>query len=223
MNSFMVEDGRVDVPSEVRDLASFRQWALTAEFPEGTHISYFGNGDIWIDMSKEQVFSHNQVKTSIGHCLWSIAEENFQGRFFSDGIRFTSIAADLSTNPDGIYASTETLKSSQLKLTPGADSGFVELEGTPDMALEVISRSSVQKDTDILLDKYWRAGIPEYWLVDARGEALKFEVYRHTADGYRKTESEGGWIRSEVFKRRFRLSCETNGLGHPRFVLDQST
>jgi len=52
----------------------------------------------------------------------------------------------------------------------------LELEGTPDMVLEVVSASSVVKDTETLLQLYWQAGIPEYWLVDARGEALEFTV-----------------------------------------------
>src|SRR5256885_8764701 len=50
------------------------------------------------------------------------------------------------------------------------EEGYLELEGTPDMVLEVVSESSVQKDTKRLRQLYWQAGIREYWLVDARRE-----------------------------------------------------
>ena len=107
-------------------------------------------------------------------------------------------------------------------LNPGAEGGYVELEGSPDMVLEVVSKSSVQKDTDILLDKYWRADVSEYWLADARGEELKFEIHQHTGDGYRLMPSaDDGWISSAVFGCEFRLIQEDNGLGHPRFVLER--
>ena len=76
----MVESMRIDVPEDIRDLASFRDWALTTEFPQGTHISYFG--DIWIDLSREQIFSHNQVKLAISTTLDLLSRESQSGRFF---------------------------------------------------------------------------------------------------------------------------------------------
>jgi Uma2 family endonuclease len=37
----------------------------------------------------------------------------------------------------------------------------MELEGTPDWVLEVVSQSSVAKDTKWLRESYHKAGIPE--------------------------------------------------------------
>ena len=61
------------------------------------------------------------------------------------------------------------------------EGGYVELDGSPDMVLEVVSDSSVEKDIDVLMDLYWKAGIREYWLVDARGERIEFKILCHTA------------------------------------------
>lgn len=46
------------------------------------------------------------------------------------------------------------------------------LFGAPDLVLEVISKSSRQKDSIIKLNKYMHAGCREYWLVDPENEAV---------------------------------------------------
>src|SRR5438105_4589106 len=89
-----------------------------------------------------------------------------------------------SDSGTGYDSSRSTLRSYRVRLIEGADGGYVELQGTPEMVLEVISRSSEKKDTVVLMKAYWEAGIPEYWLVDARKEPLKFDILRHTSRGY---------------------------------------
>src|SRR5205814_3191780 len=97
--------------------------------------------------------------------------------------------------------------------------GYVELEGSPDMVLEVISRSSVHKDTVVLRQAYWESEIREYWLVDVRREPLKFDILRHTAKGYAATRKQDGWIKSAVFGKSFQLTQGKSALGHPEFTL----
>jgi Uma2 family endonuclease len=87
--------------------------------------------------------------------------------------------------------------------------------------LEVVSPSSVPKDTVELRDRYAEAGIAEYWLVDAREEPARFDVLRLTVRGYAATRRQsGGWLRSAVFGRSFRLGRDADLLGHPQFTLD---
>ena len=107
-----------------------------------------------------------------------------------------------------------------MRLVEGAEDGYVELEGTPDMVLEVVSDSSVVKDTDVLCDLYWKAGIREYWLVDARGDRSEFSILRHTRTGYVPVRKAGGWLKSGVFQKSFKLTRETDEFGHPSFQLD---
>ena len=87
------------------------------------------------------------------------------------------------------------------------------------MALEVVSTSSVGKDNEILMDLYWQAGIAEYWLVDARGDRLSFEIYRHTPKGYVPTRKHSGWVKSNVFGKSFRLRRTLDARGYPEFTL----
>jgi Uma2 family endonuclease len=89
------------------------------------------------------------------------------------------------------------------------------------MVLEVVSATSLRKDTETLRELYWKAGIPEYWLVDARGDAPAFALLRHAARGYTATRPRAhGWLRSAVFGRAFRLRQHPGPLGHPQYIVD---
>ena len=61
------------------------------------------------------------------------------------------------------------------KVTKEADR-YGEEEGAPHLVVEIVSDRSVTKDTVRLLAAYWRSGILEYWLLDARGENLTFQI-----------------------------------------------
>ena len=81
------------------------------------------------------------------------------------------------------------------------------------MTLEVISPNSVGKDTVDLRDRYHRAGVLEYWLVDARGDNLRFDILRHTPIGYEPTVATEGWLASTIFGRKFKLERERDRFG----------
>jgi len=146
---------------------------------------------------------HNQLKTVITAVLASLVMAARTGRFFGDRMMLTNVVVGLSTEPDAMYASTERLRDGRVRLSEGGDS--LEVEGTPDMALEVLSPTSVRKDTVVLRDLYWRAEIPEFWLADSRGSIVQFDIFRHTEIGYVATRKQGGWMRSQVFGKSFRL------------------
>ena len=80
-----------------------------------------------------------------------------------------------------------------------------ELEGTPDLVVEIISDSSVRKDRKLLREAYARAGIPEYWLIDARGAEVDFQILVHAEDDYAPAKRTGGWQVSPTFGKKFRL------------------
>ena len=219
MNTFVVESEIVRIPARVTDLDSFRRWAQSDDFPETGRICYL-NGEVWVDMSKEQFFSHNQVKGEFNVVLGGLTKQERLGRYVPDGMLLSSDQADLSCQPDGAFFSFECLRTGRVKLIEGVREGFVELQGSPDMVLEVVSTSSVEKDTVLQPDLYWKAGIQEYWLVDARGDAVKFEILRHSPDGYVSVEAVSSWVASQVFERSFRLTRQTDTLGHPEITLE---
>jgi Uma2 family endonuclease len=216
MSTIVVDRQSVHIPDSFEDLNAFRSWARSREYPDSGRICYL-NGEVWIDMSKEQ-FSHNQIKGEMSSVLTRLAKRR-RGRFFPDGYLLSNPEANLSTNPDGIYVSEQRLSSGQVQLVAGMEEGFVELQGTPDMVLEIVSASSEEKDTIILYGLYWRAGTREYWLVDPRGDELKFTIFRRTARGYVPTRYVAGWVRSAVFSKSFRLTQHTDGFGYPEYEL----
>jgi Uma2 family endonuclease len=218
MVTFVSESDRVSVPGWVTDLASFRRWRDDEDFPETGRICYL-NGEVWIDMSKEQIFSHVLVKTEIAVVLGQRVKEAELGLFLGDGAFLSNVDVDIGVIPDAVFASNATLED-RVRVLEGREEGFVELEGSPDMVLEVVSRSSVHKDTDVLRRDYWMAGIREYWLVDARKEPLVFDILRYTPKGYRSTPKKDGWIKSNAFGKSFRLIRETNKRGHPEYTLE---
>ncbi len=217
--TFIDGSKRVSVPTWVVDLESFRRWADADDFPEQGEICYL-DGEVWVDMSKEQIFTHAGVKNEIAFVLTGLVKAGQPGLFLPDGVRFSSEKADISTNPDGIFVSAEAVEEGRVRLIEGMEEGYVELEGSPDMVLEVVSTGSVHKDTVILRQTYWQAGVREYWLVDARAESLKFDILRHTARGYSATRRQGGWVKSAVFGKAFHLGARQNALGHPVFTLE---
>jgi len=143
------------------------------------------------------------------------------GRYFSDGVLLINAAADLGGQPDGMFVSFASLQSKQcLDVAGRRDGGFVEIEGTPDVVIEIVSPNTVRKDTVRLRKAYWEAGIPEYWLIDARRDPPVFDVLRSTATGYAAARRTGGWSKSNVFGKSFRLTASVDERGRPEFTLD---
>jgi Putative restriction endonuclease len=209
---------RLTVPGWVVDLDSFRQWVDTDAFPDEGRIWWL-NGEVWIDMSKEQVFTHLLMKQEVNLVLGGLVKTGQLGLYLPDGLFLSNFDGNFAGNPDATFLSTDTLQSDRIRLIEGKEAGYVEVQGQPDMVVEVVSDSSVQKDTVLLRKAYWDAGIPEYWLIDVRNERLEFDILRHTAKGYVSTRKQSGWIKSAVFGKAFRLTRQTNALGHPEFTL----
>jgi Uma2 family endonuclease len=171
-------------------------------------------------MGKEQLFFHNQVKHEIDFILTGIIRLRRLGRYYPDGAFLSNETADVSNQPDGIFVSTEAVRAGRVRFVEGRAAGHVELERSPDMVLEVVSTSSFVKDTETLREAYARAGIREYWLVDARAGPPRFDILRLGKSGYVATRKRGGWMRSEVFGVSFRLTRHEGDDGQPAFTLE---
>lgn len=219
-STFIVDEASVHVPRWVVDLSSFRRWAETEDFPEKGQVGYF-QGKVWVDMSKQQIFSHLGVQAEYTRGLGTLARSDNRGRYLPDGLFLSNVDVDFAVIPDGTFFTYESLQVGRVRLIEGVHEGFVELEGSPDMVLEVVSRSSLHKDTVVLFHAYWEAGIREYWLVDAREQPLRFDIYHRGRKGYLATRRQrGGWLESAVFGHDFRLTSQNDPAGHPQFSLE---
>jgi hypothetical protein len=130
------------VPDWVTDLDSFGRWAESDEFPDDGRIDYLA-GEIWIEMSEDKVWSHNQAKAVFFHVLFGLCEESGAGRFFPDGLRITHAEAKLAAVPDGVFILYKTFQTMRVALVQGRRGQAVRVEGSPDMVLEIVSDSSV--------------------------------------------------------------------------------
>lgn len=209
----------VVIPATAHTLSGFREWYATEDFPEQGRIVYVA-GEIVIDMGHERLSSHVSLKGEFARALITLAQEMDVGQFFTDGARVVNEAADLSSEPDGCYITWESVAAGRVQFRRGSGDGDVtEVIGTPGMVLEIVSPSSVRKDTVLLPPLYHRAGIPEYWLVDAQEDEITFEILYHTPDGYVAAEPIDGWRHSRVFNRRFRLERTQNPIGIAQYLL----
>ena len=209
---------RVRIPASVGDLESFRAWAHSGDYPERGGVSYL-DGEIWVDLSAEELVTHNLVKSEFAFAIMSILRESSIGEFIADRMLLTNSAAELSTEPDGMVVTWQTLESGRVEAVAGKEHGYVELRGSPDLVLEVVSDSSRRKDFVTLRQMYHQADIGEYWLVDVRGEKPYFEILTRTADDYR-CEAKDEWQTSPLLGRQFRLVSRVDPLGHARFGVE---
>ncbi len=208
------------VPEWVVDLKSFRRWYNSDEFPEEGRIDFI-QGTVCVDMTMEQVFTHVQVKTEFTIVVGGVVKAGDLGLYLNDGLRLSNEGADLSAEPDGTFISNESMEEANIQLIEDRkEEGYTEVEGVPDMVLEIVSNSSVKKDTKRLFKAYRDAGVKEYWLVDVRGERLSFNIFRHAPTGYVTARKKDGWLKSQVFGKSFRLTRGEDRFGNPRYRLE---
>lgn len=190
-------------------LTEFRLWAASTEFPDKVRVDYI-SGRIEVDMSPEDLFTHGNLKTKLIAVLGTLLEQADLGNIFSHCARVTCPDADLSAEPDVVVVFHESLRTERVRLVAkasGERDRFIELQGAPELVVEIVSDSSITKDTQRLPPAYWRAGIPEFWLVDARGDDLLFQIHRRGPAGYEPASVKtDGFQYSEVFKTSFHLS-----------------
>ena len=220
----IVFEERVRVPSNVFHLDGFREWAHSSQFPNSGCISFIG-GEVEIDTSPEEIESHNKLKGGIFIALgvW-IRQENL-GDLLSDGALLVNESADLATEPDIAFCSWDALRSERVRYAEkiaGSERLF-EVRGSPDLVVEVVSEHSVRKDTVLLRDRYFRAEVVEYWIIDARSLELKFELLRRGDREFESTEPDAdGYRKSTVLDRSFRVDRERNPVGGAAYrILDR--
>ncbi|MBV9124875.1 MAG: Uma2 family endonuclease [Planctomycetes bacterium] len=223
---FMERPGHwaIQIPLNARTLEGFCEWATSRHFPHRGRISFLGQ-EIVITMSPEELETHNKAKMEVCRVIGNLNHEEDLGSFYGDRTLLRNKDGDLSTEPDGSFASWKSLETGRVFLKPRKDKEgqFIEIQGTPDWVLEVVSDDTVGKDTRTLRQKYHRAGIPEYWLIDARRAKISFQILLRGRTGYRAAPAKGGWQTSRVFGRRFRLERRRDRLGLWQYTLQVET
>ncbi len=210
----------LQMPVSAATLSGFRAWALSAEFPERGRISFL-DGYLFIDMSPEELETHNAVKTAVTSRIYFLTDEMESGRLYSDRTLVTNKQARLSTEPDCTFVSFESLNRGVVRLVPrkGHPGEYMEVEGSPDWVLEIISRSSWRKDTQRLRSLYAKAGIREYWLINALADPLEWQILQLRGSKYVAAPVRSGWQLSKVFGHEFKLLRTRSKHGFWRYQL----
>jgi Uma2 family endonuclease len=213
--SFDYFDTHLEIPLNLNSLQAFRSWITSDDAPEQGRFDYI-NGNIEVDMSPEDLYTHGTLKMRIAGILDRIVYERKLGHVFVDSTRVSCPEANLSVEPDVLFVSKVSVSAGRLRRIPKASQTdrYVEFEGPPDLIVEVISDSSLKKDTKQLPKSYFAAGVYEYWLVDGRHEELRFQLNRRGASAYEETPRDAdGYQFSEVLKHRFKLVRERDAEG----------
>lgn len=202
----------------------FHEWAISDQAPEHAKM-YFIQGKASIDMSPDNIDFHNLVKTEIVSALHLLVRQSRKGLLLSDGCMFSHEATELTASPDGVFVSYDAMRAGRITASsasgkPGIHTVFI---GAPDWVLEVVSASSPIKDLIERKQAYFAAGIPEYWIVDARQQELEFLILLRSADGYVVAERGDGWFHSTIFEQDFRLHRQRDEFGFWNYEVEQRT
>lgn len=217
-----IED-RIQIPESVFDLEGYRNWIKSDAFPEGVRTTYVG-GEVLIEMSPEALERHNKVKTAITAAIAGFVQDHEAGEVYSDRTLVTHEAATLSVEPDLTFVSWASFEQGRVRLVEktGTPDDYVELVGSPDLEVEIVSDSSVRKDRSLLRDAYARAAVQEYWLVDARGRDLEFEILLNQAGVFCSQGDRFGPQVSRVLEGTWTLTRSTNRAGRFAYRLTQT-
>jgi Uma2 family endonuclease len=219
-SAILIED-ELEIPA-IQDLEEFRRWATAEDFPETGRIDFVA-GRIEVDMSPEELHTHGKPKTELVVVLGERIRARQLGELYTDRTRVSCPDADVSAEPDIVFISEEALNSGRVRLVPksgGEEDRYVELEGAPDLIVEIVSDSSVRKDTKRLPKRYWQAGVREFWLVDCRREPLFFRIQQPGESGYEPAPANAeSYQYSAVLNAWYKLERTRNLRGRWQYTL----
>lgn len=202
-----------EIPAGVLTLDGFRRWY--GSLPEGQAPSLrasFVQGTVFIETRGQSLRTHEPVVRQVNAALMTLENRSRAGIYYWPPSWFTCDEAGVSTEPDGMFSTNESLRAGILRIHPEHEH---ELVGRPDFVFEAVSRSSAQKDHRELREAYAKAGIPEYWIADGRRKELRLVILLLGPDGdYREQVPDAdGFLHSPTWGRSFRLCRCVNDAG----------
>jgi Uma2 family endonuclease len=220
--AIIIED-RVTVPDTAFDHAGYRAWVTSDQYPERVRTT-FVRGEVLVEMTPESLEKHNKVKSALTAALFDFARAHDLGEVYADGTLVTNEEAGVSTEPDLSFVSWATFETGRVQLRKRAadDADYIELVGSPDLVVEIISDSSVRKDTKLLREAYCRAGVQEYWLIDVRRADIKFEILSNAGDAFVSSADPSAPQESRVPGGRWTLTRARNRAGRFTYTLERT-
>jgi len=220
----VVSDDNVQIPLAALSFDGFRAWAQSDSFPDTGRIDFLA-GEIEVEMSPEDLRTHSLVKTAHALGLGNLVTERRLGWLFIDRTRLSAPAAKLSVEPDLVVVLRDSIQEGRVRFRSKSQSHpehLTEIEGAADVVVEIVSNSSVNKDTKRLPRLYARAGIPELWITDARGRDLLFQIHTLRDGSYMPVEPDAdGWMGSLRLGAAFRLVRQASPFTGWEYMLER--
>ena len=217
-------DHGIEIPGGIDSLADFTAWVRSDEFPRRGRFDWV-RGRIEVELEPPGLMSHGVPKTEFCRVVCGRADEEDLGIAVTSRIRFLSSegsTADVSFEPDVALLSHEAVLTGRVSLTPDPrrPDDAIDVVGPPDLVIEILSDSSVGKDTVRLPRELFLLGVAEYWLADCRGESSEFDIHARGEEGFEPVPADAdGFAPSAVLGRSYRLTRDAGRSGLPRFRL----
>ena len=109
---------------------------------------------------------HQDASGNLFGLIWTHVRRHKLGRVWAAPLGVV-LEHDTAVQPDLVYVSAE-------RIGLRSDRG---IEGAPDLVVEILSPGTRARDRGVKLQRYSRAGVPHYWIVDPRRRTLEaFEL-----------------------------------------------
>jgi Uma2 family endonuclease len=114
---------------------------------------------------------HQQIQGDLFAFIWNYLDVHPVGRVFTSRLDVVFSRFDV-VEPDIVYLSHERANTVLTK---------ANLQGAPELIIEIGSPSTRQRDETIKRHLYERSGVSEYWVVDPEIDVVR--IYRRNSDG----------------------------------------
>lgn len=208
-----------EIPADAHTLDGFLRWEDSETYPRYGRIDFLG-GRLFIDMAAAELHSHETLKSQLGLAIGTIVRGQNLGRFYIENTRYVSPESDSGVEPDVLVCLYDSIRAGRLRFVESERDAArcMFVEGSADLVAEIVSNSSVGKDTNELRNRYFAAGVREYWILDARGMRMTFDLLIRGDDDWREAAPDAeGFRRSVVLGRRFRVDRVTDAVGLPDY------
>ncbi|MEW6378326.1 MAG: Uma2 family endonuclease [bacterium] len=171
---------------KTRDTALHLDTKFTYEdylhFPEDKRYEII-DGEVSLAPSPDRI--HQDILRDLGFILWEFVKKNDLGLVYYAPFDVVLSDTDI-VQPDLIFVSKER----KLILTEK------NIQGAPDIVVEILSPSSQHKDTVIKAKLYKKFGVREYWLIDPQEK----QITLHDFSSSQRKPSTAIYTFDEIFE-----------------------
>ena len=206
-------------PPGVRCVRTFADWVASGEFPETPHyVSWIGGAST--ELSGRDPVLHESPRAELNAVIVARSNRLAVGRVTAGGT-FCMTDAGVMHAPDVSLLSPESLAIGRASRRYSALGSLCAYEGPPDLAVEVVAPTTVERDSVRLFDAYYAGGVTEYWLVDCLGADPAFTIFTRGDSRFEAAAVVDGHQHSPLLRASYRLRRVEGPDGDPDFRLDE--